>query len=263
MPGRRASGGVGIALLLMAGGLSGQAGDGLAALVGEAEGSRVAFRFSVDPDVRVCENGFSRGGDDGRHVWGRWNGDRTPCVSGPLQVVLIREGRRIEDLDFGPVGSTSFDVDLGEVDSREASAFLLRLNERGASTDAAEEAMGAAVVARDAEPARRLLELGRDRGIDSELRRSALFWASQEAAEGIDSTLAGIASDAAEDQDVRDSAVFGLSQRPDDEAVPALMELARTAPHAQTRKSALFWLSQSDDDRVPDFFAELILGGRG
>lgn len=240
---------------------AGQSGDDLAARVDAASGNRVAFHFAVESDVRVCENGFSRG--DRRTFHGSWNGREPECVEGPVEVVLERDGGVIEEVEYGPVGSHGAVRDLGRVDPGEASAYLLTLHARGAGVDAAEDALAGAVIARDAEPGRGLLALGRDRQIDSDLRRSALFWASQEAAAGIHSALVGIAGDAAEDQDVRDAAVFGLSQRPESESVPALMDLALSAPHAETRRTALFWLSQTDDARVPDFFAQLILGDGG
>ena len=118
-------------------------------------------------------------------------------------------------------------------------------------------------MARGPAPTEGLLAIARDRSVHGEVREAALFWVSQVAADGIDSTLAGIAADAAEDQDVRDAAVFALAQRPEEESVPALMELVRSAPHAETRRVALFWLAQADDERVPDFFAELIHGRGG
>lgn len=254
--------GSGAALLLVPAAAWAQAGDGLARRIDDAQGERVAFRFAVDADVTVCENGFRRA-DDRETYWGRWDGDGPRCPGGPLEVVVTRDGRGVRDVDFGPVGYAVHDVDLGEVSPDAGAEWLLSLHERGADPDAAEEALAGAVVARGVEPAARLIDLARDRTLPSDLRRSALFWVSQEAARGLDATLVGIAADEAEDQDVRDAAVFGLSQRPDDESVPALMDLARTAPHVQTRRSALFWLSQSDDARVPDFFASLILGSGG
>jgi len=67
-----------------------------------------------------------------------------------------------------------------------------------------------------------------------------------------------VALDDEEEQEVRDAAVFALSRRPDDEAVPILMEIARTAPQAETRRSAMFWLAESKDDRVYAFFEEIL-----
>ncbi len=248
--------------LLLPGAGAAQDGDALDRRVRDAGADRVAFRFEVDPDVTVCENGFRRG-EDGDTYWGRWSGDGPRCPGGPLEVVVTRGARGVRDVDFGPVGHEDADVDLGEVSPSEASEWLLSLAYRGADADAAEEAMAGAVVARDVDAAPALVGLARDRDLDGEVRRSALFWVSQEAARGIDTTLAGIAADEAEDQDVRDAAVFGLSQRPESEAVPALMDLARTAPHVKTRKTALFWLSQCDDDRVVEFFSSMILGSGG
>ncbi|HKJ01552.1 MAG TPA: HEAT repeat domain-containing protein, partial [Longimicrobiales bacterium] len=92
---------------------------------------------------------------------------------------------------------------------------------------------------------------------------SALFWVGQEAAEAATDGLAEVALGDDEAQDVRDAAVFALSQRPSDEGVPVLMELARTAQETRTRRTAFFWLAQSDDPRVVPFFEEILLGRPG
>ena len=52
--------------------------------------------------------------------------------------------------------------------------------------------------------------------------------------------------------------MFALSQRPDDEGVPALIHIARTNPHRELRKTALFWLGQSGDPRALALFEELL-----
>ena len=90
---------------------------------------------------------------------------------------------------------------------------------------------------------------------------AALFWVGQEAGDRWPPPWVPWRTDPDEDREVRDAAVFALSQRPADEAIPALMELARTAPDPETRRSAMFWLSRSDDPRVVPFF-EAILAGR-
>ena len=60
------------------------------------------------------------------------------------------------------------------------------------------------------------------------------------------------------DREVRESAVFALSQRPREEGVPALISVARTNKDPEIRKKALFWLGQSDDPRAIDLFEELL-----
>lgn len=255
-------GAVGAALLLGSG-VAAQTGERLHRRIVEAEAERVAFRFAVEDGVTVCENGFRRGETDREMFWGRGLDSERVCPGGPLEVVAVWRGGAVRGIEMGPVGDHAHDVDLGSIDPEEAATWLLGLSRRGGDEDVAEEAMVGAVVARGVEPAPQLLGLVRDRAVPRDVRQGALFWLSDEAGREIDDTLVGIAADAAEDQEVRDAAVFALSRRPSSQAVPALMDLARTAPHAQTRRSALFWLSQSDDERVPDFFAELILGNGG
>lgn len=253
----------GLALLVP---VAGRAQDGaeLERRLAEADAERVAFRFDVSEDVTVCSQGFRRGDEtDGSAGWSGNREDR--CDRGALEVVVQWRSGRVVDLELGAVGFHPSEADVGAVDSGLAAAWLMTLAHRDAETEASERALAAATVARDVEPAPRLLDLARDRSLHRGVRRAALFWVSQIAADGIgiDTSLAGIAADEGDDQEVRDAAVFALSRRPADEAVAALMDLVRTAPHSRTRRTALFWLAQSDDDRVPDFFAGLIHGSGG
>ena len=71
---------------------------------------------------------------------------------------------------------------------------------------------------------------------------------------------ADVANDDGEEQEIRNAAIFALSQRDDAESVPALMEIARTGAESETRKTAMFWLAQSDDPRVVRFFEDVLLG---
>jgi len=60
------------------------------------------------------------------------------------------------------------------------------------------------------------------------------------------------------DREVRESAIFALSQRPRDEGVPALIRIVRTSRDPKLRKNALFWLGQSNDPRALDLIEELL-----
>jgi HEAT repeat protein len=106
---------------------------------------------------------------------------------------------------------------------------------------------------------RDLVDVARDRTVTAEGRKGALFWLGQEAADAATAGLAQVAGDEDEEQEIREAAVFALSQRPEGEGVPILMDLARTAREPETRRSALFWLAQADDDRVLDFFEQILL----
>ena len=70
--------------------------------------------------------------------------------------------------------------------------------------------------------------------------------------------LGAVADD--EEQEVRDAAIFALSQRPENQAIGSLIEIARSAEQAESRQSAMFWLAQTDDERVVSFFEEILLG---
>jgi len=64
--------------------------------------------------------------------------------------------------------------------------------------------------------------------------------------------------DDAIEREVRESAVFALSQRPKDEAVPALLQVARTSRDPALRKRAIFWLGQTDDARALAYFEDVL-----
>jgi hypothetical protein len=54
--------------------------------------------------------------------------------------------------------------------------------------------------------------------------------------------------------DVKKKAVFALTQMPNDEGIPLLIEVARTNRNPEVRKKAVFWLGQSKDPRALKFF---------
>ncbi|HUE77806.1 MAG TPA: HEAT repeat domain-containing protein, partial [Gemmatimonadota bacterium] len=64
-----------------------------------------------------------------------------------------------------------------------------------------------------------------------------------------------------EDDEIRDAAVFGLSQLPRDQAVELLIDVVRTVPDARVRSRALFWLAEFDDPRAIALFEEILSRG--
>jgi HEAT repeat protein len=61
------------------------------------------------------------------------------------------------------------------------------------------------------------------------------------------------------DTEIQKQAVFAISQRPKEEAVPLLLNVAKTHPKAEVRKQAIFWLGQTGDERALTFFKELLV----
>ncbi|HET7322308.1 MAG TPA: HEAT repeat domain-containing protein, partial [Longimicrobiaceae bacterium] len=91
-----------------------------------------------------------------------------------------------------------------------------------------------------------------------ELRKKAVFWLGQAAGREITKELSDFAADEDESLKVKEAAVFALSQRPRDEAVPALIRVAKTNPDPRVRKRALFWLGQTNDPRAVALFEEIL-----
>lgn len=238
------------------------AGQLAEALSGQGDGA-VRMTYATRPGVRVCTNGIHRTDDASRTIGWR-DGREGLCREGTVELEATVSGGRVRALDLlrsGDEGNGSV-RDLGRVAVEDAAAFLLSVA-RGGESDVAEEAIHAVVLADSVEVWPALLELARDRERPGRVRKSALFWLGQETAAAVTSNLVAAAVVEDDVQDVRDAAVFALSRRPDAESVPALMELATSAPVPATRRSALFWLAQSEDPRVPDFFARLLRGPGG
>jgi hypothetical protein len=219
----------------------------------------------VREGVEVCDRGIRWYGEDGERR-GHWHGDgvgEDRCDAGPLQLDFqVLEGR-VEKIEAGRVSQRAGARKLTSQSPVEVSDYLVGMAYHGASDDAAEEGLFLSRLPRGADPTQGILRVAQDRDLSSEVRKSGLFWAGQLATEVVVAPLRAVAVEEEEDQELRDAAVFALSQHQGDAATPALMELALEAPHPGTRRSAMFWLAQRDDPEVADFLADVIMGRRG
>ncbi|HEY7818301.1 MAG TPA: HEAT repeat domain-containing protein, partial [Vicinamibacteria bacterium] len=109
----------------------------------------------------------------------------------------------------------------------------------------------------DEKAQRKLLDLARKHG-SSYVRKQALFWLGQQAERAIASTLGEFVDDP--DSEMREMAVFAISQRPREESIPELIRLIRTHRDPSVRKQAVFWLSQMDDPRATAEIERIIIG---
>lgn len=224
----------------------------------------VRFSYATRPGVEICAQGIRMG--DHHMMWHSKGNDFAgrDCRFGSAEVELVVRDGRVRDVEVvrGMRDRTDRARDLGTVTPGEAAGFLLSLVYRGATESAAENAILPAMIADVSGVWQELLAIARDRSVGTEVRKNTLFWLGQEAAQAATDGLTDVATDRSEEQEIRNSAVFALSQRSPDEAIPVLMELARHAEEAETRRTAMFWLAQSDDPRVVQFFED-ILTGRG
>jgi hypothetical protein len=251
-------------LLLTVATSGGAQGQELAQRVADVGDGTVRVAYAARPGVEICDQGIRWGGH--RVWWQTRDGEfvATGCRRGPVEVELrvragaVREAEVIRDRDEATPGA----VDLGAVPAESAVEYFLDLARNGSARRDA-DLLFPVVLADVPEVWVDLLAMARDDAVRKQVRRSALFWVGQEAAQAVTEGLAEVARDEDEESDVREAAVFALSQRPPEEGVPILMDLARTAEDPGTRRSALFWLAQSDDERVPAFFEEILLGRAG
>lgn len=90
------------------------------------------------------------------------------------------------------------------------------------------------------------------------VRGQALFWLAQRAGKKVAGTELSHAIENDPEVEVKKKAVFGLSQIPDHEGVPLLIQVARSNRNPEVKKQALFWLGQSKDPRALAFIEEIL-----
>jgi hypothetical protein len=211
--------------------------------------------ISWDCDGRNCRNQVSENYSDMDHD--DWS---SACDSGPVRIALSVRGGKVTDLRAyvgGAWRSGNNITDLGIVSGKDASSYLLGLAARDESR-AAEKAIFPAMLADSVTLWPDLLRLARNTQLSRKVRRGAVFWVGQAAGAAATRGLTDLVDDGDADHEVREQAVFALSQRPHDEGVPALIRIARENRDPDLRRKAIFWLGQTDDPRALSLFEELL-----
>lgn len=93
---------------------------------------------------------------------------------------------------------------------------------------------------------------------DGEARNQALFWLGHKAGEKSLGVLKDVVETEDADTEVQKHAVFVISRRPVEEAVPLLIKIARTHRKPEVRRQAIFWLGRTGDARALAFFEEIL-----
>jgi hypothetical protein len=247
---------LGFAALVIAGEASAQS---LASRVARVRDGTVRIAYASRADV--CGNGSGNISTNSGTRTGRWSREwEDECEPGPVRVALDIADRNIVAVRTyvgGRWRSASDATDLGTVDAREAVEYLLNDVVR-AGGKGARDAIFPATIA-DAPPVwPRLLQIARNDDYDRSTRTQAVFWVGQAAGEKAAEGLKNVAGETRLDRDVRNQAVFALSQHRDG-GVPALIEIARSSKDREVKKQAIFWLGQSKDKRALDYFEEILL----
>ena len=239
----------------------------LAGRVSRVTNGTVRMSFAARPDICGSGNSIRRGGNRGRTTWGdNWNSSRdvewdVDCSMGPGRIVVEKRDAEIADIRFyvggkwRPAGSDV--VDLGMVPAREAADYLLSIaqSEKGSMGS---KAIFPATIVDSVNVWPTFIRMARNENLPRQTRTQSVFWLGQAAGDAATKDLKDIVLDTEVNREVREQAVFALSQRPRDEGVPALIAVARTNKDPEIRKKALFWLGQSHDPRAIDLFEELL-----
>jgi len=102
-----------------------------------------------------------------------------------------------------------------------------------------------------------LIERARDTSEPVSMRKNALFWAGQTKSTPTRDLAAFYR--ATTTPELREHAIFVLSQRDDEAAFNELMRIAREDSDSRMRSRALFWLGQKDDPRVAKMIGDRVL----
>jgi hypothetical protein len=234
----------------------------VAARVNSVREGEVRLSFALRPDVCGHGNGITYGNRSNYN----WNDRRSTrdveydfdCSTGPGRLVVVRREGETTDLRFyvGGRWRPSSATDLGTVSARSAVDYLLRLAE---TTDgkAGRDAIFPATLVDSVTIWPSLLRIARSDARPRSTRQQATFWLGHLAEEPATRGLTELVGDNAVDREVRESAIFALSQRRD-EGVPALINVVRTSRDPELRKKALFWLANSRDPRALDLIEEIL-----
>jgi hypothetical protein len=200
---------------------------------------------------------------DDRYIGGNSRSWRErPCEDGPARVSITRSGgsvTRIRVYVGGAWGPAEAGVtDLGRVPAAAAAKALVSLASRERRAD---RAIFAATIADSAVVWPELLALAKNGEAATSNRKDAVFWLSQIAGDAATRGLAELAEDESGERDIREQAVFAISQLPHDQGIPVLIRLARSNRDPSVRRKALFWLGQSDDPRALKLFEEILTRG--
>ncbi len=239
----------------------------IASRVARVSNGTVRMTFAAKPGICGSGNSIMHVGGRGRTTWSDgWNTSRdveweSECTTGPARIVLDRRNGELSDLRFYVGGrwrpAASDVVDLGTVPAREAADYLVSIaqSEKGSMGS---KAIFPATIADSSNIWPALIRIARNADVPRNTRTQSVFWLGQAAGDAATANLNSLVLDNSVDREVREQAVFALSQRPRDEGVPALIAVARTNKDPEIRKKALFWLGQSHDPRAIDLFDELL-----
>jgi HEAT repeat protein len=152
-------------------------------------------------------------------------------------------------------GAAIFALGQGSTPTTEERAFLRGLFSRLGSERLQDRILMALAQSESTDDLRWMLAQVKDDHNSIEVRRKAVFWAGQGHVPVAD--IVALYRELREPR-IREHVIFVLSQRDEERATQALIDIARGDDDHAMRKKALFWLAQKDDPRVSKLIADII-----
>ncbi len=235
---------------------------GIAQRVAAVKDGYIELRFPSRPGV--CGDGrtYIRVGEHTR--FGSWSTDSPDrlCAPGPVRVALrvtdgeVRRGRAY----VGPIEGASSSAVI-ETTASEAAEYLLSLARRDAQRRIDDDLVFGAVLGENVVAWPALLDIARAQRVTGRKgHHAAVFWLGRYAAAktaGSDNPFLDFEKDD-EETDLKEHAVFVLSQLRGREGIEPMLQVARTHRDPGVRAQAMFWLGESGDPRAIDLFEEIL-----
>ncbi len=208
----------------------------------EAGPGYVQFTYPVRPEA--CGNG------DQIHISRSEYRSYDECSHGPGRIRLLVESGRVAAIELrvgSPLPGVTGATDLGQLPAAEAAAGLLQLALE-APAEVGERLVVAAVLAEGQELQPELNGIARSGRASIEARKAAVFWLGQGTEKDDSPMLADLVNDQGLPLELREAAVFALSQEESPAAFDRLIEIASGHGPEKLRSSAIFWLGQQDEE---------------
>ncbi len=231
--------------------------QGIARRITAVRDGKVRMTFAAKPDICGYGDGITtnyRGNDQNSTSWSPSRSEDViydrGCSDGPVRVVITMAGGapyRIKTYVGGQWRSASGVTDIGTVSVKDATDYFLGI----ANTQpgkAAGEAIFPVTLADSTSAIQPLYALGKNRSRPSEVRDQAIFWLSQEEDDRAVDMLDDILKTSTEEK-ISDKAIFGLSQHRSGKGFPILRAYAENDRYSDdNRGKAIFWLGQQRAD---------------
>ncbi len=167
----------------------------------------------------------------------------------------LRDLARRSDASIDVRGNAIFWLGQRSRDANEAVTFLVELYPALQETELRERALFAISQRKTAAAQRFLKEIALNAREPLELRRSAIFHASQA---GLTIPELREIYRTSTDREIKDQVIFAISNRKTPDAVDALFDIAKNDADRAMRSKAIFWIGQSKDPRAAEFLLNLL-----